>query len=144
MNNPSKWKRKNQKTTRHWMTLKSLIWVWPLIKINLVQIFNKVTFWRIFYRVFQKTTQLTCQVLPQRVTFMYWLHDCLCQQVAVCLAGVLLEKLTVTYMYWLTDYLSSSWVSDWSNSGLTDSDLHVLIDWLPRAIAECVTDVILD
>ena len=64
--------------------------------------------------------------------------------VAVCLADVILDKLTVTYMYWLTDYLSSSWVSDWSNSGLTDSDLHVLIDWLPRAIAECLTDVILD
>ena len=51
-------------------------------------------------------------------------------------------------MYWWTDCLSSSWVSDWCNTGLTDSDLHVqltCIDWMiTSAVALCLSDVIQD
>ena len=48
-------------------------------------------------------------------------------------------------MYWLNDFFSSSCVSDWCNTGLTDSDIHcTCIDCLIGSVAVCLTDIILD
>ena len=58
--------------------------------------------------------------------------DWLTYSVALCLTGVILDKLTVMYecIDWLITPVVA--VSDWCNTELTDSDLHALIDWLPQ------------
>ena len=53
--------REKEKTRNIEWLCESLNWVRPLIKSNLVYSFNQVTFWRIFYRVIQKLTRLTCK-----------------------------------------------------------------------------------
>ena len=53
--------REKEKSAQHWMTLWKSKLSPTAYQKQLVYSFNQVTFWRIFYRVIQKLTRLTCK-----------------------------------------------------------------------------------